>query len=69
MADDGRTSPPPERDRCRAAVRHVAQHAERPLTATELRLRALADDPSLGPIDVALAVAHLKIRGEIRVAP
>jgi hypothetical protein len=68
MADSGRTSEQPKGDRCREVVRHVAKHADRPLTATELRQLALRRDRSLEPVAVALAIVDLKNRGEIRVA-
>jgi hypothetical protein len=71
MADDRRTlepSQPSKQNHTRAVVRRIAMDTERPLTAAEIRARALHRDRSLEPLAVALAVADLRNRGEIRVA-
>jgi hypothetical protein len=51
----------------RAVVRRVVQHADRRLTAAEIRNIATRRDRSLSGLIVALAVAEMKLEGKIAV--
>jgi hypothetical protein len=63
--DDLRSAPP--MSRARAIVKLVAREADQPLSAAEIRRRALQRDPDLAPLTVAIATADLKLAGKIEV--
>jgi Fe2+ or Zn2+ uptake regulation protein len=63
--DDVRSAPP--MTRARAIVKSVVREADQPLSAAEIRQRALERDPHLAPLTVAIATADLRLAGKIEV--